>query len=296
MRGNRPPPNGDPSEAPLRVRLIDSHAHLQADRFAGDVVEVLAAARRAGVERLLAPGWDAASSEDSLRLAEAHGVDASAGIHPHEAARADDVAWQRIRALATDPTVVAVGETGLDYDRVFSPRDVQLTNLRRHFELAFETARPVIIHCRSEPGERGAQDDLLRELADAGIGGRAFRDRFGGRPPALLHSYSGPVDYAERALELGLAISISGLAFRRLEESTADVVRLVPESRLLVETDSPYLPAPGAPRRRNEPRYVEITARWVAELRGVDPEALGEQLVANYDRIFARPRPLSAAS
>jgi TatD DNase family protein len=113
-------------------------------------------------------------------------------------------------------------------------------------------------------------------------------ERFDGRPPALLHSFSGPVDYAEMALELGCAVSISGLAFRAGEEATADVVQLVPAERLLVETDAPYLSPPGAPRR-NEPRWVEITARWVAEQRGVDPEELGGQLVEAFDRTFGPP-------
>jgi TatD DNase family protein len=97
------------------------------------------------------------------------------------------------------------------------------------------------------------------------------------------------VAYAERALEMGLFISFSGLVFRTGEEASAEVARLTPRDRLLVETDSPYLSPPGAPRRRNEPRYVEITARWLAEQRGDDPDELGTQLVANYDRIFSRP-------
>lgn len=268
------------------MRLIDAHAHLQADRFAGDAPEVLAAARLAGVERVLTPGWDLRSSEGSIEMARSSGVDASAGIHPHHATEADRVTWQRIRELAADPVVVALGETGLDYDREFSPRQTQLENLRNHLELAWELRKPVIIHCRSGPHQRDAQDDLLRDLTAAEVDGPSFRSRFGGRPPALLHSFSGPVDYAERALELGLAISISGLAFRRREEPTAEVVRLVPDDRLLVETDSPYLSPPGAPRHRNEPQYVSIIARWVAEQRGVDPDELGEQLVANYDRTF----------
>ena len=274
------------------MRLIDSHAHLQADRFVDDAEEVLAMAREAGVERLMLPGWDLASTRASLAFAARTGVDASAGIHPHHATDSTDPGvWAAIVGLALDPLVRAIGETGLDYDRDFTPRQAQLDSLRRHFDLALEVGKPVIIHCRSAPRERDAQDDLLRELAAAGIDGGAFRDRFAGRPPALLHSFSGSVEYAERALELGLAISISGLAFRRREEPTAEVARIVPEDRLLVETDSPYLPAPGAPRRRNEPRYVEITARWVAERREIHPDALGEQLVANYDRIFGPPSP-----
>lgn len=184
--------------------------------------------------------------------------------------------WEGIVELADDPRVVAVGETGLDYDRGFSPRDAQLANLRRHLALARELGKPAVLHCRSKPGARDAQDDLLRELEAAG------------RPPALLHSFSGPVDYGERALELGLYVSFSGLVFRKGQEASAQVARLAPAERLLIETDAPYLSPPGAPRRRNEPQYVAITARWLAEQRGSDEAALGEQLVANYDRLFSR--------
>jgi TatD DNase family protein len=272
------------------MRLTDSHAHLQADAFAGDTREVLAAARLAGVERLLVPGWDVGSSRDAVALAQAAAdVDASAGIHPHVASGADDEAWQTIVELADDRAAVAIGETGLDYDRAFSPRTAQLVNLRRHLLLGRALGKPVILHCRSRPGERDAHDDLLRELARAGAGTSDW-PTVGGRPPALLHSFSGPVDYAERALAMGLAISFSGLVFRRGEEASAQVARLAPAERLLVETDSPYLSPPGASRRRNEPQWVGITARWLAEQRSEDAAALGEQLVRNYDRIFGHGR------
>ena len=178
-----------------------------------------------------------------------------------------------------------MGETGLDYDRGFSPRDVQLANLRRHFALARELGKPVIIHCRSRPGERDAHEDLLRELADAGAGTDEWPTT-DSRPPGLLHSFSGSVDYAERAMEMGLAVSFSGLVFRRGEEASSTVARMVPADRLLVETDSPYLSPPGAPRRRNEPSWVRVTVDWLAELRGVGVRELGDHLVANYDRIF----------
>jgi len=243
--------------------------------FAADAADVLAAARAAGVERVLVPGYDLESSRLSIALARLLRVDASAGIHPH-VAEGSEAVWPEIVALASDPLVLAVGETGLDYDRGFSSREAQLANLRRHLALAAETGKPAILHCRSKPGQRDAQDDLIRELAAAG------------RPPALLHSFSGPVDYAERALEMGLAISFSGLVFRKAEEASAKVARVTPADRLLAETDSPYLSPPGAPRRRNEPLYVAVTARWLAQQRGLDEAALGEQLVANYDRIFSR--------
>ena len=270
------------------MRLIDSHGHLQAPAFASDAAEVLAAAREAGVERLLAPGWDVVTSLAGIDIAQALGIDTAVGVHPHLANGVTQVDRDSLASLAPGPEVVAIGETGLDYDREFSPRDVQLDNLRWHIQLAFGVGKPLILHCRSAPGQRDAQDDLVRELADAGLGTAAWMERFGGRPPAVLHSFSGPVDYAEACLSMGCAVSISGLAFRAGEEATAEVARLVPADRLLVETDSPYLSPPGAPRRRNEPRWVEVTARWVAQQRGVEAEALGDDLVRAYDRTFSR--------
>lgn len=239
--------------------------------------------------RLLVPGWDEASSRAAVELSRLDEVlDASAGIHPHEAGQADDAEWDAIVELAAHPSIVAVGETGLDYDRAFSPRDTQLANLRRHLELGRRLGKPVILHCRSRPGMRDAQDDLLRELADAGAGTSGW-EMAANRPPALLHSFSGPIDYAERALSMNMAISFSGLVFRRGEEASAEVARLVPADLFLVETDSPYLSPPGASRRRNEPQWVAITAAWLAGRRGQSLHELGEQLVANYDLIFGRP-------
>ena len=107
----------------------------------------------------------------------------------------------------------------------------------------------------------------------------------------MIHSFSGPVDYAETVIAMGLAVSFSGLVFRRGEEPSAEAVALVPAERLLVETDSPFLSPPGAPRSRNEPAYVSITARWAAGLRGVGEGELGDALVTAYDATFPRTRP-----
>jgi TatD DNase family protein len=272
------------------MRLVDSHAHLQSPQFSDDLAEVLAAAEVGGVERILVPGWDEASSLRALELVAGFPrLVAAAGIHPHAAAETDDAAWERTAALASNPAVVAVGETGLDYDRRFSPIEDQLRNLRRNLALAIAIGKPAILHCRSAAGTRDAQDALLEEMRAAGFGGAAARAAFGDRPPGILHSVSGPVDYVAAALELGCAVSISGLCFRKGEEATAESVRLVPGDRLLLETDSPYLSAPGAPRRRNEPAWVRLTADWVAERRGEHPDALGERLVETFDRVFPRP-------
>jgi TatD DNase family protein len=263
------------------MRLVDSHCHLQADPFDGDVDLVVGGARLAGVERILIPGWNPASCRGALELVERFPwLDAAVGVHPHDAAGVDDDGWAEIVALAADPRVVAIGETGLDYDRVFSPVLAQLANLRRNLRLAVETGKPAVLHCRSAEGQRDAQDALLAEL-----------EKFGREPPAvIIHSFSGPVDYAGAMLELGATISFSGLVFRAGEESSAEVTRLAPPDRVLVETDSPFLSPPGAPRRRNEPEWVEVTARWAAEQRGEEPDAFGEHLVANYDRVLPSVR------
>lgn len=255
------------------MRLIDSHCHVNAERFADDAEYVLETARARGVERILVPGWNVASCERARDLADRiDWIDIAVGVHPHDAAKVDDAGWDRITSWALDPRVKAIGETGLDYDRAFSPIPDQLTNLRRNLRLAAETGKPAILHCRSRAGQRDAQDALLTELHALG----------GDRPAVVIHSFSGPVDYAETMLDLGAAISFSGLVFRRGEESSADVARLTPDDRLLVETDSPFLGPPGAPKARNEPEYVRITATWVAEQRG----APLNDLVAAYDQTF----------
>jgi TatD DNase family protein len=282
---------------PGRARLIDSHCHLNADRFAGDEAAVLERATAAGLERILVPGWNLASCRRALELAATFGtLDIAVGVHPHDAARVDAAGWREIAASAADPRVVAVGETGLDYDRVFSPIPDQLTNLRRNLELAIETGKPAILHVRSGGGQADAQDAILAELRGAGFGAQRSIDAFGThRPPAVIHSFSGSVGYARQVLDIGLAISISGLSFRAGEEATADVVPLVPGDRLLVETDSPFLSPPGGPKGRNEPEWVRITAAWVAEQRGVDVGELGATLVDAYDRTFRAARSSTAA-
>jgi TatD DNase family protein len=269
------------------MRLVDSHCHLQADRFAKDVDRVLARAQAAGVERILVPGWHVESSAAALELvARQPWLDASVGVHPHDAARVDESGWREIEAMAGDPWVVAIGETGLDFDRAFSPPDAQLANLRRNLELALATGKPAILHCRSAAGLRDAQDTLLAELRRAGFGSQRAFATFEDRPEAIVHSFSGPSDYAQAMLELGAAISFSGLVFRHGEEQSADVARLARVDRLLVETDSPYLAPPGAPRSRNEPEWVRVTAAWLAYQRGQDADALGDALIAGYETAF----------
>jgi TatD DNase family protein len=242
------------------------------------------------VERILVPGWNERSSARAIELAAGlPGLDAAVGVHPHDAARIDERGWARIVAWAGDQRVVAIGETGLDFDRAFSPIADQLANLRRNLALALDTGKPAILHCRSRAGARDAEDALLGELHAAGLGGERWAAVFQGRPPAVVHSFSGSVDFAAAVIDLGLALSFSGLVFRAGEETSAQAARLVPSDRLLVETDSPFLAPPGAPRRRNAPEWVRITASWVAHARGVDEAGLGDALVSAHERAFGRP-------
>jgi TatD DNase family protein len=252
------------------MRLVDSHAHLQADAFASDLGAVIGAARAAGVERILVPGWDAGSSAAAVGLAREWSVDAAVGVHPHDASVATDTDWAAVVELASSAEVVAIGETGLDYDRMHSPPEAQLANLRRHFRLALDTGKPAILHCRSAIGQRNAQDALIAELRAAGFGGAAARAAFEDRPPAVLHSFSGPLDYA--------------------------AARIVPAELLLAETDAPYLVPPGVARgavpgfsgRRNAPEWVRVTAEWLGQQRGQTPDTIGAGLVEAYDATFRR--------
>jgi len=237
------------------------------------------------------PGWNVASSERALACVERFvWLDAAVGVHPHDAAKVDAVGWGSIVSWSADSRVVAIGETGLDYDRVFSPIPDQLANLRRNLALALETGKPAILHCRSAAGRRDGQDALVDELRAAGVGGPTWAAAFGDRPPAVIHSFSGPVDYARAVIDLGLAVSFSGLVFRAGEEPSAEVAAMVPADRVLIETDSPFLAPPGAPRSRNEPEWVRVTGAWLAEQRATTPDALGADLVAAYDRTFPSVR------
>jgi TatD DNase family protein len=259
--------------------FFDTHAHLDQEEFDADRGEVVARAREAKVETVLCVGVSAASSRAVQRLAEEYGLWAAVGIHPNAAAEALPGDWAEIETLSARPRVVALGETGLDRYRNFAPFALQQDYFDRHFSLSRERGLPLVIHCRD------AQADLLPMLRAA-----AARGRLSG----VLHAFSSDADFAAECLGLGLYLSFAGNVtysnkkFEPLRAVAADV----PEDRLLLETDSPYL-IPQAFRgheRRNEPAHVVQTAECLARLRGVPIEQLAAATTANARRLFRLPK------
>lgn len=257
--------------------LFDTHAHLHLDEFEPDRPEVLARARAAGVEGFLTVGIDPEDSQRAVALAEAEpAVWATVGIHPHEAATADEAALDRLRRLAQGSSrVVAVGETGLDYYRDLAPRDAQLDAFRRQIALARELGRPLVIHCREAHAEVLA---VLREERAAEVGG-------------IMHCFSGDAAHAWSYLDLGFLISIAGPVTYPNARKLPEVVRAVPLDRLVVETDCPFLPPQPYRGKRNEPAWMVHTAERVATLAGVPIEELAPRLSANARRLLRLPAP-----
>jgi TatD DNase family protein len=262
--------------APERLPgLVDSHAHLQHEQFADDLDEVLARARDAGIERILVPGWDLASSEAALDLAERHGpmIDAAVGVHPHHAAQLDEAGWAHLGALAREPRASAVGEIGLDYFRNLSPPDVQREALARQLAIAADAALPVLVH------DRDAHEDVADALlAWPGPPGRAVR--------GVLHAFSGDAEMAGPLVAAGYLVSFAlPVAFRSAIGPRA-TAPILPAGSFLVETDAPYL---GPDRdRRNEPVTVLRSLAEIAALRDVRVESLVEPVRAAYERLVAK--------
>ena len=238
--------------------LFDTHAHLHFPEFAGDLAAVLERARAAGVRRIVTIGTDVPTSRAAAALAAREpDVWASVGIHPHEAASADDAALAEIEQLASLPRVVAVGETGLDFFRNLAPREAQERAFRAQLVLARRLGKPVLVHCRD------AHAETLALLAADGS-----RERGG-----IMHCFSGDLEIARRCMDLGLLISLAGPVTYPRPGALPEVARMVPSDRLVVETDCPFLPPQPFRGKRNEPAYLAITAARVAELRG---ERLGD--------------------
>jgi TatD DNase family protein len=256
------------------MRFLDSHAHLADPAFDSDRADVIARARAAGAVAVVAIGESLAAAARARELSASHPgfVYFTAGVHPHDAASFDPVNDPAAILAEVGRGAVAIGECGLDYHYDHSPRERQRRAFAAQLALAAETARPVVVHTREAEDDTAA---MVREAGAAGICG-------------VMHCFTGSHALAHAALESGWYISFSGIVtFKKWVDD--DLVRLVPDDRLLVESDSPYL-APVPDRgKRNEPAWVARTVERVAVARGVAAEVIGEQCVINAVKLFGLP-------
>jgi len=254
--------------------LIDTHAHLDDRAFDADRDVTLARARQAGVHAIINVGFSAERWITTMALTAAHAdVYAVLGVHPHEATTWDNALLARLRTALAGPKVVGLGEIGLDFYRDYAPHERQRLAFRAQLALARELDLPVVMHSRA------AEDEVVATLADEGV-------RRG-----VLHSFSGPLATAARALELGVHISLTGPVSYPNGEHQRELARLIPADRLLLETDCPYL-APQARRgKRNEPAFLPFTAAAIATARGVTTEAIVATTGRNALALFGLPDP-----
>jgi TatD DNase family protein len=254
--------------------LVDSHCHLDFPDFAPEREAVIARAFAAGIGTMLTICTRLDQFDGVRAIAESDPrIWCSVGAHPHEAADHADLLSDRLAQLAAHPRVVGIGETGLDFHYDLSPRDVQERVFRAHIAASKASGLPLIIHARE------ADAEIAAILAGEGP------------PPGVLHCFTGGRALAEAALDLGFYISISGIVTFRNAEDLRAIVRDLPLDRLLVETDAPYLAPVPYRGKRNEPAFVAATARFVAELKGIDPDALAAVTTANFFRLFAKAKP-----
>ncbi len=248
--------------------LVDTHCHLTSERFDEDREEVLARSLDV-LDWLVVVGEDIANAEAATAFTRP-GVYAAVGIHPYHARDLEDSAEARLRALAVEPYVVALGEMGLDYYNEFAPRDAQAAAFERQLALAAELDLPVIIH------NREADADSHACIA-------RYIDRL---PGCIMHCFGSDAAFAARCVELGCHISFAGNVTFKKAEPLREAARVVPLDRLLVETDAPYLAPAPLRGKRCEPHFVQHTAACIAEVKGVAPETLCERTTANARALF----------
>lgn len=261
--------------------LIDTHAHIFLEQFQSDFDQVLERANGAGIAHILLPAIDVASIQTCIDLAEAHSdpsegpvLHAMAGIHPSSVQEASEADMERVRELASHPSVVAIGETGLDYywDRTFD--DKQHAFLREHIRLAAEIDKPLVFH------DREASDDLVRIVAE-----EKARSKHPDRIRGVFHCFGGPAAHTQRVMDLGFHMGIGG-TYTFKNGGVPQNTETVPLERIILETDSPYLtPAPHR-GKRNEPAYVRLVAEKIADVRGLSVEEVARTTTANARQLF----------
>ncbi len=260
--------------------LVDSHVNLHSERYDEDREEIIKAARDAGVGYMLTISDKLSSTPAIKAIADAHNfIWRSIGVHPHYANEYPDLTAQTLIDLATDEKVVGIGECGLDFHYEYSDRAVQVPVFKAHIDAARQTGMPLIIHTREADAE-------TRELLIDEHGKGAFTP--------LLHCYTGGPALADAVLSLGGYISFSGIITFKNADDIRAIAEAAPLDRIIIETDCPYLAPVPMRGRRNEPAYVVHVAEKLAEIKGVNIDAIAEETTANFFRLFSRAEPSGA--
>ena len=250
--------------------LVDSHAHLLSLE---DPVDAVSRAADEGVGKIISIGTGLESSLATIELSRKYrGVYVSVGIHPHSASDFSEEAMRKFEGMLKDPKVVAVGETGLDYHYMNSPREDQIRSFEAHMELAKRHSLPFVVHVRD------ADEELLSMLKGANLGQR----------PGVIHCFSGDYETAKKYLDLGFFISFSGIVTFKRAEEVRDAASKIPIERLLYETDSPYLAPVPERGKPNEPRNVVHVAKLVSQIRGLSLEEFTSIVFENMTELFAK--------
>ncbi|HYP19191.1 MAG TPA: TatD family hydrolase [Chloroflexia bacterium] len=261
------------SPGPARPPLVDSHAHLDSDDFAGQTEEIVARARDMGLVGIVSIGFEPAGWTPTLQLADRYDlVFPALGIHPNSADQTSEATLSGLADLCRRGNVVGLGETGLDYYREYVSHEQQRQSFRAHLDLARQLDLPVIVH------NRDAHADVLDILKRDGRGTRG-----------VMHSFSGDLAYARECLALGYMVSLTGPVTFKKALDKHEIAAMVPLDMLLVETDCPYLTPEPFRGSRNEPSYVSYTAEAIARIRGVPYGAVAEATTANAIRLFGLP-------
>lgn len=253
--------------------LIDSHAHIQGKEYAGEAEAVIARAREAGVEMIIAVGGsgDMSSNSEAVRLAHAFAnVYATVGMHPHDAKDVGADELDILKLSAADAKVVAIGETGLDYYYSHSPHDVQRRVFGQFIQMARQTQLPIVVH------ERDAAAEAMALLRSEG----------GGELRGVIHCFTGDYQAARAYLDLGFYLSFTGIITFKNAGALREVVGKVPLDRMLVETDSPYLTPVPHRGKRNEPAYVRFVAETIATVKNVDLATVAQATSTNVKNLF----------
>jgi TatD DNase family protein len=256
-----------------RCDLIDSHCHLADPRLRDDFDSIIDRAHQAGVTTLISVGAIGTITTDRLtvEIAERHpSVFAAIGVHPHDAKDCDDARLKEIRELAHSPRVIAIGESGLDFHYMHSPREAQEAALRSHLELAAELNKPIVIHCRD------AEARMLAIVEEVGMPPRG----------GVIHCFTGDADAARLFVAMGFYVSFSGILTFRNAAVVHAAAAVVPEDRVMIETDAPYLAPEPYRGKRNEPAFVARTLEALARRRNTDREPLAASIRANVARLF----------